>query len=329
MNKFVCYAVIDEVDIKKGSYTTKMWADGKKTDKDITVNTLRGKMSVMINDNSFTLRIDATDKSIFTNNGEQPRTNKNYDNISKFMKNYDERPIGSPMYVKISGEAIDNPYYSATQTKVVEVMDFRADFITVLSSEPEEMSCYLQATTYFLGSEEEDENSDMYKLKGVIAPAWGTKYFPVRSNKDDARVYITEDYLDGLKELISEDGDEFTSSALITYKLCFRHMGGASKKISGKGFGNARTEMFASRGWDVPYLMVDGGTYIEPIIDYNEDDEEVCKNAKDIIFKKDINTAIKARKERLNGLKDEYEAWQKKKNSVKAIDNDDLGDIPF
>lgn len=326
MNKFECIGVLDEVSVKAGGYTTKKWMDGKKTNEDISVKTYRGKFTMDVNGHSMTLKVDVQDKSIFCRNGNQPRANKSYDNIGKLLT------MAPGTKVRVTGEVIDGCYYSAKKDEVVENVDFRADFVNAADADATE-ECFLNTIARFGKNYSEcltedgapvPGKEDVYRMEAWITPDWGKRYFPIRSSYKDKFVYVSKENFEGMMDLISDDGETPERSMKITFSVKFIHKGGAAKKVaSAGGFGNSRAVSTGS-GWDEMELWIDGGDYYEPEYEYNDEGEEVLKNANLFITREDLRAASAAYKEKKGSLKEDYMAW-KNASAVKTapVDDDD------
>lgn len=328
MNSFECVGTVKEVAINKGSYTTKLWRDGVKTNTDITVNTYRGKVSVEINGYSMDLTVDAQDRKIFCQGSDAPKMDKGYPTIEKLLNLNGAHPK-----MKFTGEVTDGSYYAAKRDVVTENVDWTIKFVNEAPEGAEE-ECFLNTITRFkknvMECQDEDGNfmpgkENLYKMEAWITPSYGKKYFPMRSSYKDKFVYIDKELFEDMIGLISDDGKTPTRSMKITYEVKFVHKGGAAKKIERNGgFGKSR-EVSTGVGWDEMEVHIVGGDYYEEEIAYNDDGEEYIANAKMFITNEDLKEAMAAYKQKLAGLKEKYLTWKNKSAAAApAIDDDEF-----
>lgn len=318
MNRLKCVGTVSEINIKPSEYTTKMWIDGEKTDKNMTIHSYFGRLAVEINGHIVEFEVSAQDASPFSRSGQKPRIPKDYDNIKKFLEN-----IKSGNKIRIVGEAIDSPYYNKTTGEIVESTKFKANFISIVD-DSEEDDFFLNVTTFIRKYTEDDNEEGKIKLVTSVAPSWGKAYFPLRSSNKDSFVYTDQESLEAILEECSDDGDTMQRSMLGTYTLKFVHKGG-NTKATGKTFGSYKK---ISSGWEERELWLTGGEFIDPIMveKENEDGEviEVCTNANDVIFRKDLKPANTKRQEKLATLKQKTIEKNNKKETSSVDDLDDL-----
>lgn len=343
-NTFVAIGVLREVKFDNDwNKTVNMWVDGTKTNTMIDITTARGKVSLDCGESGhldFDVQID--DYSMFQKKGKKPEVSSSYDNFRKFEERVKSGEVvpaskGGEVAVKITGSITSNIYYSDKVNRTIEVNNLSVAYISVLPVvNPETFGCSATVTCFIKDKHPEvknDEETGRINVSAIASPRYGSKLFPLFSNSSDKFIHVGADLADDFDEMLEECGRgcydlniDIVSKSVVKAKPA---------PSGGRSFGGKTRISTETSTYAVKELMIVGGTFVEPIIEENEDGEEVLKNPYDCITLTAAKNGMKAYNEKVANAESDWRERQKKNKNAKSkastaqFDDLDVGDMPF